>query len=231
MPRMYVVLLLASAALPRALHYPLNLAAAAALLDLRLPSPRAAVKSAYRKKASVAHPDIASSDASTDAFVQITAAYEMMLQFGTCPSPVVAHHHEPKPAADQSSSHAQPPWTPRSSTSQPFTRDPERMVRRIQAWRVYWQHTFMAAQAASEAEVKSAACDEAEREVSARRAELHAALASGRRGADVDSFRARYVGATATLADARCAFGAFTARARALRQQALAKQVLAQQVV
>merc|ERR1712185_828749 len=69
-----------------ALQYPLNLATAAALLELRLPSPRSTVRAAYRKKATLAHPDVVAS-ASAESFLQLTAAYELLLQFGTCPTP------------------------------------------------------------------------------------------------------------------------------------------------
>ena len=55
-------------------------------------------------------------------------------------------------------------------------REPERMARRVQAWRVYWQFALIAAQATSEMEIKGAAREAAQREVSARLDELQAAL-------------------------------------------------------
>ena len=57
----------------------IGLQAAARLLDLRLPSTRPAVRAAYRRKAATTHPDVANDDS---AFIQITNAYELVLQFG-----------------------------------------------------------------------------------------------------------------------------------------------------
>jgi len=220
-----------------ALTYPLNLAAAAALLELRLPSPRASVKAAYRQKATLVHPDVGSSNASPEAFVQITAAYEMMLQFGTSPT-APPPSSAPSSPAQSSWTYQRPPQQPRRQQQHqqrhqkppPAGRDPERVSRRVQAWRRYWQLSFASAQAATEAEVKGAVRDAAEREVSTRRNELHAAQARGATAAIIDSVRAQYVLATARLADAKCAADTFAARARELHSQALETQEQAQSV-
>jgi len=237
---LFVVCLLVLPMTTHALHYPLNLAAAAALLDLRLPSPRATVRAAYRRKATLAHPDVVASE-SADAFIQLTAAYELLLQFGTCPASPPQRSPQSQPPPTSSYKAAERTAAPRTASTwsrprpppQPFAREPERMARRVQAWRVYWQFALIAAQATSEVEIKGAAREAAQREVSARLDELQAALARGPQAmstGEVDVFRARYASATARLDDARCAFDAFAARARVLHEQAREQQELAQQI-
>ena len=83
------MLLAALTASALALQYPVNLAAAASLLEISLPSSRSAVRIAYRKKALTAHPDVCGGSAdATHRFMRITAAYESLLVWSTVVSPM-----------------------------------------------------------------------------------------------------------------------------------------------
>ena len=71
-----------------AAHYPLNLASAATLLEVSLPTAKPSLRAAYRAKASVCHPDAGVTDAAQ--FLRVTAAYELLMQLRIRPVPL--HH-------------------------------------------------------------------------------------------------------------------------------------------
>lgn len=78
--------------------YNIGLQQAARLLDLSLPTTRPLVRAAYRRKAATTHPDVASEGS---AFLQITSAYELCLQFGCARDSVANEARAPRASSAQ----------------------------------------------------------------------------------------------------------------------------------
>ena len=141
-----------------ALQYPLSLAAAARLLEVRYPSPKSTVRAAYRKKAATNHPDVSLHANAAADFMRITAAYEYLLQFSITEPAVAApppqSAHSPAAEAQQASSahEAEEAYAnARSASAAGATRnDPQRFERRVASWREYWQVTFQVVALTSE---------------------------------------------------------------------------------
>lgn len=208
-----------------ALQYPISMSAAANLLDLRLPSPRGDVRAAYRKKAATAHPDMRGVDSAAE-FLRITAAYELLLQ--CCPQTI---HTGRREAAEVPCPTSRPPSASpsRSEASSGSGRDTERMGRRVDAWREFWQVSLRATAAATEAQLKALERDALAADAQRLQHELRAVVALGG-GPGTDTLRARYATASVRLADAQCAVRSFETRARAMHQQALKLQTMAQSI-
>lgn len=244
MVSMLVMLVQMTGLASAALHYPISLAAAASLLEVRVPSPRAVVRAAYRKKASVAHPDVCSHASAAEEFGRITAAYEILLQFGTSAvatavRPSSTSTSESQQQCARSSSPGGHPgysgtaggarasgaaWT----ASQGQHRDPERMARRVEAWRKYWQLQLQASQLADEAQRQQQQHLFVDEELQRLRARLAEALALAADTETVDRLRELIDETSVRLADLQCATESFQARAGVLHREALRQSSLAQ---
>ena len=233
MPRLAVAVALCTICRVNSLGYPISLSAAASLLDVVLPSPKPMLRAAYRRKAASAHPDVCNKASAREDFVRITAAYEILLQFGvsTAATPATATQSRPQPPSSAAASHTRASsWEPAASrtTTQGWQRDSERMARRVDAWRRYWQYSFQATQAASEARAKALMCDSLGLEVDRLKLEVAQALQGDVRL--LDQLRARYARASVRLADLRSTAAMFESRAHMLQKLAMQEQELAQQI-
>lgn len=223
--------------------YPVSLSVAASLLDVPLPSPRTAVRAAYRRKAAVSHPDVCKLPSANADFVRMTAAYELLLQFGM--STAAATAARPSTASGGStaersarrsggsssrSSYERAASTPGAtwSAARAQHRDPERMQRRVEAWRKYWQLSLLANHVASQARAKQEQLRALTDEVQLLQRRLGEAVACMADVQSVRLLRTRCDQASAQLADVQCAVKAFEARAATLLEQAKRQEQAAQ---
>ena len=218
--RLLCVLLVAARAALVASMYPLNLAAAAELLEVKLPSARATVRAAYRKKAAKAHPDVSHAADAAANFLRITTAYETLLQFS---------YVAPAPAKRPTAASPQPHATQHySGHGEKGSDEAELFGRRVAAWREYWQATLLATQLASEAERKSAQEAVLAHELDEIREQLDKALLAPWLQSTIDDCRARYARASSEHADLSCAVQTLRGRARAQRAEAARLEEYAQ---
>jgi hypothetical protein len=223
-----------------ALQYPVNLATAAALLDVGLPTPRNSLRAAYRKKAATTHPDISLQPNAHLEFQRITAAYEVLLQFGTCkaPPPTTAAAPSQQPfrstrtytyANKRTRVHVR---THTTSSSWRATianhRDPGRMERRIGAWRDYWQLSLLATKVQGEALNKGAQAAALSLDLQRLTDQLASVIARGESGDAIIDVQEKCAQMRTALVDLECAAHAFKARAMDLQQQAEVLQQRAQ---
>ena len=232
-----VALLLCGISMAAALApYPLGLHAAASLLEVTLPTPKATVKAAYRRKARISHPDVSKRADAASYFVQLTAAYETLLQFSvTMPAsapPRGTTHTQTTTTTTNASPPPRPPssqWQqrPPSYAERSRPRDPVRFEQQVSAWRDFWQASLQATQLQTEADRKSVQAAVLAAERQRLSAQLNELLKEGG-GAGVDACRARYAQASAKHSDAECAARTLAARAAMLRTQASEHQDRAQ---
>ena len=95
--------------------YPLGLHAAASLLEVTLPTPKATVKAAYRRKARISHPDVSKRADAASHFVQLTAAYETLLQFSVTMPATAPPRANTRTETTTTTTSASPPPRPPSS--------------------------------------------------------------------------------------------------------------------
>ena len=214
---MLLPLLLATTA--TALQYPLGLAAAADLLAVRYPCTRKTVRAAYRRQAAKSHPDKSEAPNAATHFLRITAAYETLLLFATTEIDVSAEETSARAATSAacSSPATSAPPGPTSAVHEDGC-----FEQRVSRWRDFWKASLQATQLSEEAECRGRHVSVLQGEQILLRARL-AALAQRPGGASpsvVDAMRARYVHASAQLADAQCALATLSARVRLLREEA-----------
>lgn len=238
MPVASALLLLCGLSTSAALSpYPLGLHAAATLLEVSLPTPKAAVRAAYRRKAAKSHPDVSKRADAASYFMRLTAAYETLLQFSVS-VPVSVGTAAPDAASSpaHSATAAPPPQPPASSyasastphsTQRTTQRDPAQFEQQVRAWREFWAVSLQATQMQTEADRKSmqAGILAAERQ---RLRELLSEMVASGSGERVDACRARYAQASAKCADTECAARALAGRAQMLRRHAAELQEQAQ---
>lgn len=210
--------------------FPVGLAAAAELLDITLPSSRAGVRAAYRKKAATTHPDISPHAEAAADFLRVTTAYELLLQFSlsAAAAPRGHHHHGAHAAAA----------TQPAAAAYGDRPDAEAFARRVAAWRVYWAAAMQAEQVASEAHRVAVQQAALAGELQELRAQLDTLLAQQQRQQRaspaaaaarlIDRCRAQYAYCAGKHADAQSAVLSLQARVRALREEATRLQGLAQ---
>ena len=196
-------------------NFPLNLNAAARLLEVTLPSAKGTVRAAYRKKATIVHPDVNKHPNAAADFLRITAAYEVLLQFSFAAPP-------PRTAAP-------PRGAGTASTAAP-PRHEDVFTRRVNAWREYWQVTLQATQLSVEAERKTAQQNVLAVELERLRSQLQAVQLQSHSKTVVDGCRARYAKVASEHADVACAVRTLRGRVVVMQKEAKRLEALAQEV-
>ena len=136
-----------------------SVAAAAQILGLRLPSSRAVVRAAYRRKAATCHPDTQRSLHDTEEFIRVTAAYELLLHPATLASwsqwerrrsteAATQVHQRSSGSATPASSHAK--RQDGASASAYDGNCVNEHDTRVLAWQEYWQAALLASHAESQ---------------------------------------------------------------------------------
>ena len=208
---------------------PLGLHAAASLLEVSLPTPKAVVRAAYRKKAATSHPDVSKQAGATAYFLRLTAAYETLLQFAVTATPSAAASTTtppPNTATPHASSRPPPSSSAHTRRTSAPGRDAVTFEQQVAAWREFWQTSLQATRLQTEAERKSVEAMTLAAEQDVLRAELSDLVSRGADG--VSACRARYARASAQHADATCAAQTLYGRARLLRERADSLQARAQ---
>lgn len=222
-----------------AAHFHIGLSAAAELLEITLPSSRAGVRAAYRRKAATTHPDTSTRPDAAIHFLRITTAYETLLQFSTRSTrPTAARAAAPpQPSA---ASHATAPHDsrPHDYGDRP---DAEVFAKRVAAWRAFWMASLQAEQLATEAQRVAAQQAILSHELLALKGELdallrqHQSVAGAQRGAHaaqlINRCRARYAQCASKHAQAHSAVQTLHARVRTMREEAARMEQAARQVV
>ena len=198
--------------------YPLSLAAAAELLEIKPPLSRPAVRAAYRKKAATSHPDVSKREDAAAHFLRITTAYETLLQFSLI-TPTPAQESTAPPADFE---RREPP-------------EADLFARRVAAWREYWQASVQVQQLATEVQRKAAHQAVLAGELQLLRKQLAKLLrqvgpSGGMRAQLVNECRARYAKCAAQHADVSCSVSTLQARVRMLQEEATLLQERAQRV-
>ena len=216
--------------------FPINLAAAAQLLEITLPLSRAGVRAAYRRKAATTHPDISAHSDAAAQFLRITTAYETLLQFSA-----FATISPPNPPSTQptSTAHTHTSTTPNDSYAHHSGEDGELFAKRVAAWRAYWMTSLQAEHLATEAQRVAAQQATLSRELRELQEELnellrkHQPLPGAPRTVQaahlIDRCRARYAQCASKHAEAGSAVQTLHARVRMMQEEAARLQHAAQQ--
>jgi len=201
--------------------------AAAALLELRPPSSRSAVREAYHRKAKQCHPDVQVVPVGPAEFIRVTAAYELLIQPSVLDGWRNWNQQPASPAPQARADGRRADW---SSPTAWGGDGSELHSRRVVAWRDYWQAAFQAGQADAQLQSVRARLEETMREVEAIRSQLSRPIAQPPPPPVRDELRARLARVSAQLAQLQSEVRPLADRAQVLRDRSVELERLAQQV-